>query len=751
MVTTDAIGALLPQPQELRIEGAAHPAARLTSAATVGVGAASVAWSLLEDLRPGALPAEGYALRITTDGGPARVVLAAVDAAGLARGRETLRQLERAESITPLSIRDWPQLPIRGVIEGFYGGPWSHPERLDCVQFEAAVGFNTFLYAPKDEPYHRDRWRELYPDEALTDLRELAQAAATCNVQLVYALAPGLSMRFSADSEHEALAAKAEQLWQAGIRSFALLFDDVPTELRDDQDVERFGADAEATGVAHGLACAEFAGRFLAPHGISDPVLMCPTDYAGCAASPYRTGLARTLPADALVLWTGPDIVVGEISRADIDRAAASYGRDLVLWDNFPVNDFDRTRLFLGPLQGRTTELEGSALRGIVANPMVEAYASQFALASVADWAWNTAAYSATDAAGRALLKVAGANSEVLAPLVAVCSSWPPSASQSVTVEAMITGALAGEAGALDSLESTLGALAGSWAVASGGSEGSMLVADLRPWISAAADVGRAGVLACRLLRRLDAPGSHGFGLAREGLRTAQAEAESHYSNVLRTLMPGFVDAVLERAGLEGTHARHRHVTVLIGANPTPGDRGLSERLGARGFSVTLSSRIETREALEAVDLVIVTRGASVEAARAAVASAVPVLAWAHLAALGLAAESAVTLSRDSIRITDPDSPLAADLSGRIRVYRGTGKITWGEPSSDAHVIARAVDDEHPVIVSYRKGAELPDGTAAAAPRVTSFLGSQGLAPWLMSDDGRLLLDAAVDHLVRSP
>jgi hypothetical protein len=127
------------------------------------------------------------------------------------------------------------------------------------------------------------------------------------------------------------------------------------------------------------------------------------------------------------------------------------------------------------------------------------------------------------------------------------------------------------------------------------------------------------------------------------------------------------------------------------------------------------------------------------------------VLAWAHLAALGLAAESAVTLSRDSIRITDPDSPLAADLSGRIRDYRGTGQIPWGEPSPDAHVIARAVDDEHPVIVSYRKGAKLPDGTVAAAPRVTSFLGSQGLAPWLMSDDGRLLFDAAVDHLAGSP
>src|SRR5206468_2959082 len=119
----------------------------------------------------------------------------------------------------------------------------------------------------------------------------------------------------------------------------------------------------------HGDACARFQEAFLLPRGQDGPVTMCPTDYAGCAASPYRDGLAETLPVDAIVLWTGSDIVVGEVTREDVDRAAASYGRRLMLWDNFPVNDFDRSRLFLGPLLGRTTDLEGSALVGVLANP----------------------------------------------------------------------------------------------------------------------------------------------------------------------------------------------------------------------------------------------------------------------------------------------------------------------------------------------------------------------------------------------
>jgi len=37
---------------------------------------------------------------------------------------------------------------IRGVIEGFYGEPWSHEERLDLIAFCGREGFNTWVHAP---------------------------------------------------------------------------------------------------------------------------------------------------------------------------------------------------------------------------------------------------------------------------------------------------------------------------------------------------------------------------------------------------------------------------------------------------------------------------------------------------------------------------------------------------------------------------------------------------------------------------
>ena len=42
-------------------------------------------------------------------------------------------------------------LEKRGVIEGFYGIPWSFEERMSMIEFLSAIGMNQYVYAPKDE------------------------------------------------------------------------------------------------------------------------------------------------------------------------------------------------------------------------------------------------------------------------------------------------------------------------------------------------------------------------------------------------------------------------------------------------------------------------------------------------------------------------------------------------------------------------------------------------------------------------
>src|SRR5512144_2880332 len=118
--------------------------------------------------------------------------------------------------------------PLRGVVEGYYGRPWSGEARRDVIRFMGAHGLDTFVYGPKNDPYHRDRWREPYPDDALDDFAETARVARRAKVRFVVAISPGLDVRYAGTDDFGALTRKIRQLRRgAGIRYFALFYDDV--------------------------------------------------------------------------------------------------------------------------------------------------------------------------------------------------------------------------------------------------------------------------------------------------------------------------------------------------------------------------------------------------------------------------------------------------------------------------------------------------------------------------------------------
>ncbi|WP_169807871.1 beta-N-acetylhexosaminidase family protein [Actinomadura hibisca] len=481
----------------------------------------------------GGLPAEGYALSVDRSG----VVVVGADPAGAFYGVQTLLALvgscaEHRLCVPEVRVRDWPDLALRGTIEGFYGTPWSHADRLGHLRFSGRRKLNTYVYAPKDDPFHRERWREPYPSEELVRLAELVEEAAAQHVRFVFALSPGLSMVYSDAVERVALRAKAEQVWEVGVRDYALLFDDIPFELAHRPDVEAFGAGAGACAVAHAAVCRDFAETFLAVRGAERPLTMVPTAYAGNGPSAYRDRLAAELPQDVLVWWTGSDVVVGTITADDVVEAAASFGHRLALWDNFPVNDFDFSRVFLGPLVGRDTALGGLPLEGITANPMVQATASRLGLATVADYAWNLAAYDPARSHANAVRLVPGAVE--LLPLVEACSSWPPGADQSPRLSRLCLAVLDG--GDAEELRVELGRLAALPVDVPG-----PLARELAPWVLAARDMGAAGLAALDLLS--------GSGVEVGGVVAALVRAEGHQANVLRSVIPLFVRRLLERMG----------------------------------------------------------------------------------------------------------------------------------------------------------------------------------------------------------
>ena len=137
----------------------------------------------------------------------------------------------------------------RGIVEGFFGPPWSMRQRGAMFAFGAARGMNTYLYAPKDDPYHREKWHLPYPGKRWIEMERLIRLAQRRGIDFAYGFHPGKGLRFGDERPVSALLAKASRFYDAGVRTFAVLFDDIPSGLIDVKDRKHFrGSLARAEG-----------------------------------------------------------------------------------------------------------------------------------------------------------------------------------------------------------------------------------------------------------------------------------------------------------------------------------------------------------------------------------------------------------------------------------------------------------------------------------------------------------------------
>ena len=130
--------------------------------------------------------AEGYYLKVSAE----QVIVAGRDNSGTFYGVQTLAQVMGQPQVMECEVTDYPSVTDRGVIEGFYGNPWSHKDRLRQFDFYGQYKMNTYVFGPKDDPYHRARWREPYPADEAAKLKELVDAAHKNKVKFVWAIHP---------------------------------------------------------------------------------------------------------------------------------------------------------------------------------------------------------------------------------------------------------------------------------------------------------------------------------------------------------------------------------------------------------------------------------------------------------------------------------------------------------------------------------------------------------------------------------
>jgi len=327
---------------------------------------------------------------------------------------------------------------LRGVVEGYYGRPWTGEARRDVIRFLGARGMNAFLYAPKNDDFHRMRWREPYPASELADLRLSAAAARDVRVKFIYGLSPVLDVCYACDADFDALTAKLAQVAGAGVRRFALLFDDGGA-LRAPEDVARYGGTDTAALARAQADLTNRTQRWLRRHR-RELALIVPSDYAGTRCHPYHQALAPALHRGIPVGWTGPGVFAATITATQArDRADCMPGHPVVLWDNYPVNDtFLANNLHLGPFTGRDPELP-RALAGYLVNPMTQAHASMVALGTAAAYLADPKHYVADDA-WNAILADLGGGGTGLAVLAAQVRSSSLDLDDALALAAAVDG-----------------------------------------------------------------------------------------------------------------------------------------------------------------------------------------------------------------------------------------------------------------------------------------------------------------------
>lgn len=437
---------------------------------------------------------EGYYIEVNDNS----IVIAGADARGAFYGVQTLAQMVRQGDLSLCTIEDYPDIDFRGVVEGFYGTPWSHEARMRQLEFYGKNKMNTYIYGPKDDPYHSSpNWRKPYPEKEAAQIHELIEQATRHEVNFVWAIHPGKDIKWT-DADRDALIQKFEAMYQLGVRSFAVFFDDISGD----------GTDPVRQAELLNYIDNHFIQK---KHDVS-PLVMCPTEYNKSWSNVeggYLTTLGEKLNPSIHVMWTG-DRVIACIDKPTLDWINPLIRRKAYIWWNFPVNDYVRDHLLLGPVYGNAKDIKDD-MSGFVSNPMEHAESSKISLYSVADYTWNLDTYDSIRSWKHAIKDLLPQKATYLETFATHCSDLGPNGhgfrrDESVFLQPVLK-VLAQDMHQTEALDSVLWEcmlLETACDVLLADNENPALIQEMRPWLKQGKLLGEYGQCVLQMVKALD-------------------------------------------------------------------------------------------------------------------------------------------------------------------------------------------------------------------------------------------------------
>ncbi|MBQ8210252.1 MAG: beta-N-acetylglucosaminidase domain-containing protein [Clostridia bacterium] len=327
---------------------------------------------------------------------------------GVFRAVNTLAKLITRGELKTGTLEDYPLFARRGYIEGFYGHTWKTENRLSVMKLMARYGMNSFYYAPKDDEFHRAKWRELYPEKEMNELKMLFDAATENELDFCWCIGPGLTYKYTSSADFDTLINKIKSVYSLGVRNFGLLLDDIPNNFQYEEDA----AEYDDIVSAH-IALINNTYNTLKAFDSSIELTVCPTQYFGKGNEHYITRFGQGIPSAVNIFWTGREICSGFLTTREADDFALATSHRPLYWDNYPVNDAEMFQeMHLGALRNRDADLYRHS-EGLIANVMEYAECSKIPLITIADYLWNPEAYDSEKSLENAQTAILGEKSEL--------------------------------------------------------------------------------------------------------------------------------------------------------------------------------------------------------------------------------------------------------------------------------------------------------------------------------------------------
>lgn len=236
-----------------------------------------------------------------------------------------------------------------GVVEGFFGPQWPSGSRRGYAQFLRQCGGEFYIYAPKQDQHLRKGWRETWDEDYKIFLRGLSEHFRQNGISFGVALSPfGLGKNLES-SDKKILLEKIEILTSSGIDILGIFFDDMPSH--------------------ENLALVQSQVIRVIREHYSGRIVFCPSYYTfdpilekvfGKMPANYLEDIARLIPSDISMAWTGPKVISPEIPRDHIVGVEKLLKRKPFMWENLFANDGPKNCKFLKvrPFDGRQERLD---------------------------------------------------------------------------------------------------------------------------------------------------------------------------------------------------------------------------------------------------------------------------------------------------------------------------------------------------------------------------------------------------------